>query len=45
MQRGDGLLGVPVDAGHAGAARAAEGVFTTLCGTHGRDGGDGGGAV
>lgn len=31
LQRGDGLLGVPVDAGHAGAARAAEGVLTTLC--------------
>lgn len=43
MQCGDGLLGVPVDAGHAGAARAAEGVFTTLCGAHGRDGGDEGG--
>lgn len=31
LQRGDGLLGVPVDAGHAGAARAAEGVLTALC--------------
>lgn len=47
LQRGDGLLGVSVDAGHAGAARAAEGVLTALCSSRRHstggdsDGGDG----
>lgn len=44
LQRGDGLFGVPVDAGHAGAARAAEGVFAALCGGRSTStGGDGDG--
>ena len=31
LQRGHRLLGLPVDAGHAGAAGAAEGVLPALC--------------